>query len=195
MQMAAILIEDRVVEAGLETEPALNVVVAYEDFATGKRAMHIYNRLVQEFQHEFRFTVNFWKFDILPTPKLLKMAAHEAAQADVVFISARTDGELPLEVKNWLRRWLVRSENSSVTLVALLEGKNLLAIESCPTRAYLQRVAERAGINFHAHGFITSKTHHKSLFPTVLEDDESQGFSLERILSGRDAPLEHSTAA
>ena len=183
-----------VMEPAPEAAAALNVVVAYEDFGTGKRAMHIYNRLAQEFQQDYRFKVDFWKFDSLVAPKLLKMAVAEAAAADVIFISAKASGELSLEVKKWIRRWLARNGNSSVTLVALLEGKDLLAIEGCATRAFLERLAGKAGINFHAHGFVTSKRRGNPPRSTGSEDDESQGFSLEQILRGPDPAQEQSTA-
>lgn len=140
-----------------EAEPILSVVVAYEDFAAGKRAMQIYNRLLHQFVHEYKFKINLWKFDFLRTPKLLKMAVAEAAEADVVFVSAHADGALSEEAKTWLRRWVSRKKNSSTTLVALLEGSNASTVEGSAIRAYLRRVAEKAGLNFFCHGSIRSK--------------------------------------
>jgi hypothetical protein len=155
--------------AAPEAEPTLSVVAAYEDFAAGKRAMQIYNRLLHQFVHEYKFKINLWKFDFLHTPKLLKMAVAEAAEADVVFVSAHADGALSEEVKTWLRRWVSRKKNSSTTLVALLEGKDASTIEGSAIRASLRRVAEKAGINFYCHGSVRTKKRGAAIVETISE--------------------------
>src|ERR1700690_4235133 len=95
----------------MEPTPSLNVVGIHDDFASGKRVMRIYDRLRQQFDHEYAFRINFWRFDALDTRKLRKLAAAEAVAADVVFIATRARGPLPEQTKTWVRRWLLNHTN------------------------------------------------------------------------------------
>ena len=49
----------------MEINPTFNVVMAYEDFDTGKRAMRTYDYLVQHLGDECLFKNQMWKFDVL----------------------------------------------------------------------------------------------------------------------------------
>ena len=44
---------------------ALNVVIAYEDLETGKRAMKTYEYMVQQLGEQCLFANQMWKFDVL----------------------------------------------------------------------------------------------------------------------------------
>ena len=71
----------------LEANPMFNVVIAYEDFETGKRAKKTYDFLVENLGHDARFSNQMWKFDVLTIPKLREMAAKDATAADIIIIS------------------------------------------------------------------------------------------------------------
>jgi len=45
--------------------PIFNVVIAYEDFETGKTCEGTYDFLVNNLRHECRFENQMWKFDVL----------------------------------------------------------------------------------------------------------------------------------
>src|SRR5262245_57788797 len=83
-----------------ESAPTFNVVIAYEDFETGKNAKKTYDFLVEHLGHECEFSNQMWKFDVLALPKLKEMAARDAADADIIIISAHGTSELPPEVKS-----------------------------------------------------------------------------------------------
>ena len=89
-----------------EAAPAFNVVIAYEDFETGKNAKKTYDFLVEHLGHECEFNNQMWKFDVLALPKLKEIAARDAAEADIIIIAAHGTCELPSEVKSWIDRWL-----------------------------------------------------------------------------------------
>src|SRR5215813_3713240 len=89
-----------------EVNPALNVVITYEDLETGKRAMKTYDYLVEHLGDQCLFTNQMWKFDVLAVSKLKDIAAKDAAAADIIIVAAHKRNELPTEVKSWIQQWL-----------------------------------------------------------------------------------------
>jgi len=133
--------------SAIEVRPHFNVVMIYEDFECGKRAMRIYDYLVANLGSEFTFDHQMWKFDVLKLPKLREMAVSDAAAADIILVSTRQGEELPTPVKTWVDSWLPMG-CEAIALVALFDGE--------PERAggafqYLSAVACKAGIQFFAH--------------------------------------------
>src|SRR5215467_263907 len=88
-----------------EVSPALNVVIAYEDLETGKRAMKTYDYLVEHLGEHCLFTNQMWKFDVLAVSKLRDIAAKDAAAADLIIVSAHEGNQLSAEVKAWNESW------------------------------------------------------------------------------------------
>src|ERR1041385_735669 len=90
----------------VEFSPSFSVVIAYEDFDTGKHAKKIYDYLAEHLKHEIQFTHQMWKFDVLAVSKLREMAAKDAVRADIIIVSAHGGADLPSEVKAWTEQWL-----------------------------------------------------------------------------------------
>lgn len=134
--------------ADLEAHRLLKVIIAYEDFATGHRAMRACENLIGQLGREFQFQTSLWKFEILRLPKLEPMAGQDAVEADVVIISAHGRGELPAEVKKWMERWLSRTQEVAKALVALLDEEEEGAEEDCRVGSYLQEFARKAHFDF-----------------------------------------------
>src|SRR6185437_1781183 len=122
---------------------ALNVVIAYEDLETGKRAMKTYDYMVEQLGDQCLFTNQMWKFDVLPVPKLKEIAAKDAASAEIIIVSAHEGKQLPDEVKSWVELWL-SYETQATALVGLFGAEN----PENPVRNYLADVARRAKIEF-----------------------------------------------
>jgi hypothetical protein len=132
----------------LEPDPIFNVVIAYEDFETGKQAKETYDFLMKNLRHECRFENQMWKFDVLGIPKLREMAAKDAMTADIIIISCHGTHELSAEVKAWIDSW-VYGRSSAIALVALFGD----ACDDCDhnsTRDYLADIARRARMEFFA---------------------------------------------
>jgi hypothetical protein len=126
-----------------ESNPALNVVIAYEDLETGKRAMKTYEYMVQQLGSQCIFANQMWKFDVLAVPKLKEIAAKDAAAADIIIVSAHESNELPNAVKAWTELWLTYKTGASA-LVGLFDGE---AAEN-PIRTYLAEIARRGKMEF-----------------------------------------------
>src|SRR6266478_2239395 len=132
----------------LDSKPTLNVVIAYEDFVTGKHAKGTYDFLVEHLGHEFQFMNQMWKFDVLSIPKLREMAAKDAAMADIIIISSH-GRELSQEVKSWIETWLAEKGNL-MALVALFTGSTCDPSATVAVRDYLEGVARRGRLEFFA---------------------------------------------
>ena len=132
----------------LEVNPTINVVIAYEDFETGKHAKKTYDFLVEHLGHECQFTNSMWKFGVLSIPKLREMAAKDAAMADIIIVSCHGH-ELAPEVKAWTELWLAENTHP-IALVALFDRAEDDPQQTQAVRAYLASVAQRAQMEFFA---------------------------------------------
>lgn len=132
----------------LEPDPIFNVVIAYEDFETGKHAKETYDFLVNNLRHECRFENQMWKFDVLGIPKLREMAAKDAMLADIIIISCRGTHDLSSDVKAWINAWL-DGQSNAIALVALF-GDHAGPGDNHHVREYLADVSRRAQMEFFA---------------------------------------------
>lgn len=124
-----------------------NVVIAYEDFETGKRAMKVYDYLVEHLGDEYFFQNQMWKFEVLAVAKMWQMAVEDASAADIIIVSAHGTNELPAEAKSWIKSW-VAGQNRPIALVGLFDLEERF---SNPPRTYLADTARRHGIEFFSH--------------------------------------------
>jgi hypothetical protein len=128
--------------------PAFSVLIAYEDFETGKYAKRTYDFLVENLGHDCRFSNQMWKFDVLSIPKLREIAVKDALMADIIIISGH-GRELPEPVTAWIESWLMEAHNA-LALVALFDRAHTEGAQMRATREYLARVAERGKMEFFA---------------------------------------------
>jgi hypothetical protein len=152
---------DNFIPSALSTDfdlsPCFDVVIAYEDFETGKHAKRTYDFLTEHLSNECTFSNQMWKFDVLGIPNLRQMAAQDASQADIVIISCHGDQPLPAEVKAWIELW-ISGENHPVALVALFDETTISNLQVHGTTAYLRQVATRVGMEFFAQPSVKSDT-------------------------------------
>jgi hypothetical protein len=133
----------------LDGAPIFNVVIAYEDFETGKAAKETYDFLAEKLGHDCQFNNQMWKFDVLSIPNLREMAVRDAAAAEIVMISCHGNSEFPKEVKSWLERWLA-AQTRAIALVGLFDARCGDPGQARSNRAYLADAARRARVEFFA---------------------------------------------
>ncbi len=126
--------------------PFFNVLIAYEDFETGKHAKRVCDFLAESLGQECQLTTQMWKFDVLSIPKLREIAKKDAVEADLVFLACQGEHALPVGVRGWLESWIMTKTNVSA-LVGLFA---LPPEQTQEVRAYLQDVCRAAGIEFFA---------------------------------------------
>jgi hypothetical protein len=132
----------------LEPDPIFNVVIAYEDFETGKHAKETYDFLVRNLCHECRFDNQMWKFDVLGIPKLREIAAKDAVMADIIIISCHGTHDLSPEVKAWIDLW-IDGQSNAIALVGLFADVDDDS-DTHQVRDYLAHIARRAQMEFFA---------------------------------------------
>jgi hypothetical protein len=129
-----------------EANSVFNVVIAYEDFETGKQAKRTYDFLVKNLGQGCEFSNQMWKFDVLGIPKLREMAVQDAIAADIIIVSSRGGNELPMKVRIWMESW-VSQQPRALALVALFEAESNPVQ---PIRDYLAAIAKQGQMEFFA---------------------------------------------
>jgi hypothetical protein len=137
----------REMPCGKQSSPTpFNVLIMYEDFGTGKRAKRGLDCVAEELGNDFEFRHTMWRLDILQDPKLNILAAPALAEADLLIISLRAEGQIPAKIRVLIDMWLAEKINRDGALVALFEAK------ASETRgsvyACLANLARRHGLDF-----------------------------------------------
>ncbi len=131
-----------------ESNPAFNVLIAYEDFETGKDAKQTYDFLVENLGRECHLTNQMWKFDVLSIPKLREIAVRDATMADIIIISSH-GRDLPEHVTKWIESWLMHG-TTALALVALFDKSGSATTPTPELRHYLAEVAKRGHMELFA---------------------------------------------
>jgi hypothetical protein len=130
---------------------AIRITIVYENFAAGIRAKEVSERLANQLKEECEINSGLWKFEVLAHPQLREQAASEAAQADMIIVSARAAEELPAHVRRWIESWLPQKRSHHSALVALLDEDEETVGESRSLGSYLRDVAELGSMDFFYH--------------------------------------------
>jgi hypothetical protein len=159
----------------LDLNPPFNVVIAYEDFETGKHAKKTYDFLVKTIGEDWRFANQMWKFEVLLLPKLREIAVEDAARADIIMISSR-GRELPEHVKFWIESWLPLGA-APLALVALFQHLREDLVDGNSARKYLAEVARRANMEFFAQPSVWPQGASGRIAPASEESNLSKALS------------------
>jgi hypothetical protein len=145
------------ISSDLESNPLFNVVIAYEDFETGREAKKVYDFIASNLAAECRCEHQMWKFDVFAIPKLREMAARDASAADIIVISSRS-GSLPEAVRNWVDSWLL-DKPAGLALVCLCDETDEPgdSADSIDTQEFLKDAARRGNMEFFLHRYSSEK--------------------------------------
>jgi hypothetical protein len=138
---------DRATATEVETEPALNVVVIYQDPLTRQWATDLWDRVGQVIDSG-GICSKSWNLSDLAGACVFAEAVHAAAVADLLVISVRDAGDLPLSLHVWIDGWLPRRAGRAGALVALLGVSARPDAQSGRTHKYLEAIAHQAGLDF-----------------------------------------------
>lgn len=129
----------------------LEALVVYEDLATGLRARQTLDRTVRELAADADVLVNLWRFDLLSEPGLRQRAAKEAADADIVFVSAHGRGALPATVNLWFREWFASKGGEPCALAVSLDANAKDTPSAIQMMEALDAAVRRAGVDLFLH--------------------------------------------
>jgi len=119
------------------------VLALYEDFAAGIRVREALEWLSSEVSSTVNLITKACSFSGLMRPDLRAATMHDAANADVVFVSASGDRELPPHVETWFDRCAAEGNVGAVVLVELHTEENRPPDFAPPLCLSLQRIARR----------------------------------------------------
>jgi hypothetical protein len=126
------------------TEPALRIVVAYDAFEAGKRAMRTFSNLSRD-HRDFRFQPQPWRFDFLADPALFEFARSDGRRADVLAIAMANGFTLPPAVRHWLTESLRERRREPGALIALFGREGELPEVDSSSLEFLRNVAHQSG--------------------------------------------------
>lgn len=122
-----------------------NVMIVYDDFAAGLRAMDVLTRLSEHHAHDMLFHYNLWQAEDIDRPGADGEAIAEAEEADMILLSLSDCGSLTDNLREWLhQRANHRRERDGA--IALMAGANTRPtpglVELCGVLEALARSAD-----------------------------------------------------
>jgi hypothetical protein len=165
-----------------EARPGLDVLLMYEDLSTGLRARRLLDEVVTSLNLEVDFQANLWRFDLLGEPALLELAADEAAKADIVFVSAHGQHDLPAAIHLWFKQWLARKGREPCALAVVLDPSTKEAPARNRILEALGAVGGPAGVEVFVHAAVAPESHWESAVQDIHWRAETQTAVLEEML-------------
>jgi hypothetical protein len=129
----------------------MKVLVAYEDFAAGTRAMAMLKRIGSQCGAG-QLIHMMWRFDVLSDESFFDLAVNEALAADIIIIATRDGKSLPQRIKDWIARWLLMKERRPLALVATLDYHSAKPRSQSCVLPYLTKLAHYGQMQFFANG-------------------------------------------
>ena len=160
----------------------LAVLLVYEDLSTGLRARHAFEGVVRQLELEADFDLKVWKFALLGEPALLEQAAKEAEEADIVFLAAHGDAELPVAIKLWLARWLAHKGREPCALAVSLDPSAGDAPAAGRMVESLRAAVQPAGVEMFLHRGEAPRVEPEITIEGVRLRAEAQTAVLEEML-------------
>jgi hypothetical protein len=129
-----------------EGESLLSLLILYEDFATGVRAKKWFDRALCELEQDAAFEIKMWRLDLLAEPPIREETAADAAEADIIILSAHGRDALAGPVGTWATYWLEQRENQSSAFVVLLDESANQSEGNGGMHGWLKEVAQSPGV-------------------------------------------------
>ena len=127
-----VFLPDEIENSDPHDEDGLRVVVAYEDLATAKRALRLFDRTALGLKAGGHGAMHcaMWKIGGSMLPTRMKISADQAATADLIVIAAHERATMPEVLQEWISLWLPKKIEQPCGLFALLDH---------PAESYAQR--------------------------------------------------------
>jgi len=139
------------------------VVVAYEEYDSGLRALELYHRILAHWAEAVDFRLIIWKFEPLGIPSLLAKATDDAIHADLILVSLSGNHALPSEAAAWISGWRDKTVRGPA-LALLLDAQYHAKLHAREILAFLRAVAHHSGLPFFSSSESTlDRTHFQSV--------------------------------
>jgi hypothetical protein len=122
----------------------LSVLLTHFDSGHERLGRAYLESLLQKQFTNVKLELTEWRFDMLGSAMLRRVAVIEAADADLVVIATVCDEGLPKAVKRWFEAWSVKRGANSVLVVLLTESDFCPGV-GWPDYSYISNKASRCG--------------------------------------------------
>jgi hypothetical protein len=139
-----------------------NGPTSFENRQASKKGL---DYLAEELVNDFEFRHSMWRLDILQDPKLNVLAAPALAEADLLIISLRGEGQLPAKIRALIAERLAQTVNHECALVALFEGAATATRSS--VYACLANLARQHGLDFFEQALSDAEDQEKPLLKLI----------------------------
>jgi hypothetical protein len=137
-------------QTGVPEMDPVRVVIAYNDLAAGKRAMHVMANLGEGLGSDIAFRPIPWSFELLADPDWGAAAARDAASVDILILATSDTQPLPAAVARWVEAAIGRMRGTAAAVIALFgPTENPDGPDSRRLQA-IQAAALGAGLDFFA---------------------------------------------
>lgn len=104
------------------------VLIAYGDVASARQAMSRVNTLVRTLRDNGELQPMLWRFDQLDDPKWREMALRDAGRASALVLAMTDEAAFCPRTEAWVNALLGRSRGTSLTVLALVGGRDAWTI-------------------------------------------------------------------
>jgi hypothetical protein len=123
------------------------VVVAYEDYISGLRALELHHRILARWADKVDFRLIIWKFEPMGVPSLMAKAIQDAITADLIVISSTGSQPLPPEATQWISGWRQKTIKEPA-LALLVDAEHKANPHARKIFTFCREVAGRSGMPF-----------------------------------------------
>jgi hypothetical protein len=127
------------------------VLVVHEDLPAGLRASAVFQKMESGLGIETSFLLNWCRFGMLQDAELAESARQQAKRADIVFLAMHSDRNLPIDVRNWLLKWLGTKDDKPCVLVVSLDSGTQDLLESNSTFNFLREITAPLEVDLLLH--------------------------------------------
>jgi hypothetical protein len=125
------------------------VLMLYEDARCGKRAIEVYDALVQRFGGEYDFQSEFCTFDALAQEAARNKVTRNSKDAGLVIVSAQDESAVPAHTRKWLEHWIDTNGDERRGLMTLLDRSAMrpaTRLRKLVTRRRVKSFRDSAGL-------------------------------------------------
>jgi hypothetical protein len=134
--------------ATCDSQPVLKILILYQEFQCGLRAMQIYKRLHHDWHGDFAFQLDLWNPEVLEIPHLNDRMSRQFRDADMILLGLGGDRPVSDRLLDWMEGQTSGPNNDGRALVVVLEsGRPDLGMDSM-LRQRLKNLAFRQRMDF-----------------------------------------------
>lgn len=177
--------------AAYKIDQKFNVVILYDELASGNKAMATYSRLVRQLGSRFRSKVRIWRLDVAAAAEFAAPVARDLTAAEMVIVAVHDSQPRPEAFRCWTEGRSLNGGPPGRALVALIETDDEPGPAAEAWSSFLREIARQSHMSFFAwepHPIESEKTRPVE---SNKAEPEPLASGLESAAAGATAPGRH----